>query len=102
MGDCMVTKDGEYRSTVRFIAAAWLPNLVYRACVATGIPSNTAYMRNAVCEALARDLGLDLQSLLDAQPVPRTASKQLRVSIREHQSGGVARIGPTNSVEEVR
>jgi hypothetical protein len=99
------------RAKVQFTTAAWMPYRIYRACLATGIVSNTVYCQHALCEALARDLGLDLHTMLDDLPAPRGPSGHLydpgehtmaRVSITEHRTGGVLRIGPANTVEEVR
>src|SRR4029077_12146297 len=94
------------RTKIQFTTAAWMPHLVYQACLAAGIVSNTVYVQHAVCEALARDLGLDLDALLADLPAPRGHSATLngnsrRLSIVQDQTGGVVRIGPANTVEEV-
>lgn len=100
------------RTKVQFTTSAATPHLIYKACLATGTVSNTVYIQRAVAEALARDLGLDLQELLDDLPEPRTSNKYLfnpddhkmdrYHSIAEHHDGGRFRIGPANTVEEVR
>lgn len=58
----------EHRSKIQFVTHASVPSLIFRAAQAVGLPSNTAYIQRAVCEALARDLGLDLDDLIDLQP----------------------------------
>lgn len=83
----------EERAKVQFLTAARFPSLIYRAAGQTGLPSNTAYIQRAVCEALSRDLGIPLQELLDEQPPVRTKAGQFR----DHQ-----RTGPGNTIEEVR
>lgn len=45
--------------------------MIYAAVLATGKVSNTQYIQHAVCAALARDLDLDLDSLLARLPEPR-------------------------------
>lgn len=45
--------------------------MVYRGCQASGILSTTRYCQEAICEKLAKDLGLDLQELLDDLPTSR-------------------------------
>jgi hypothetical protein len=82
----------ENRTKMQFIAPVEMPNQVYRACVATDIPSNTRYIQIAVCERLARDLGLDLDELLARLPATRDMN-----GLR-----GQRRIGSANTVEEVR
>jgi hypothetical protein len=69
-----------------------------------------------VVDALARDLNLDRQTLLGALPPPRGPANHLydpaegtmnryqkaRRPITEDNTGGVSRIGPANTIEEVR
>ena len=50
---------------------ARVPNLVYKAAKQADMASNAEYVRIAVCERLARDLGLDLDTLLAEQPPTR-------------------------------
>lgn len=83
----------EHRAKIQFLASARLPYLVYKASVATGTPSNTAYIQRALCEKLARDLDLDLAELIDEQPPSRSRAGELRT--HRHT-------GPGNTVESVR
>jgi hypothetical protein len=105
---------GEFpdRAKIQFTTSLSMPAMIYRACVATGTVSNTVYCQHAVAEALSRDLGIPLQTILDELPAPRTASNHLfdpadakmtrGRDIRNDHSGGQSRIGPGNTVEEVR
>lgn len=68
----------ENRAKIQFIAPIDMPWHIRQAAERVGICSNTVYIQHAVCEALARDLGLDLQDLLDSLPEPRTNAKSLR------------------------
>lgn len=89
-----------------------MPHDVYLACLATGIPSNTAYYQTAVCERLSVDLGIPLPELLAALPPRRGPANHLYdpdehtmdrtgIAITRHQTGGRFRIGPGNTHEEV-
>ena len=69
--------EGYDRAKMQFTTASWMPAMIYRACLATGVVSNTVYVQRAVCEALARDLGLDLHTLLSDLPTPRGPSAHL-------------------------
>lgn len=82
----------EDRSTIHFLTSAEMPSLVYEACCKLGIPSNTRYVQLAVCEALARDLGLDMAELVASLP-PTRSTRGLRAQ---------RAVGPANTVEEVR
>lgn len=97
---------GEPRSKIQFTSFARMPNLIYRACHATSTVSNTAYIQKAVCEALARDLDLPLQDLLDECPPHRGIRLYdfgtQGLPIDKLQSGGRVRIGPANTNEETR
>lgn len=62
----------EFRAVMHFMTFARMPSLVRKAAAKKGMPSNTVYVQHAVCEALARDLGLPLQELLDELPANRT------------------------------
>lgn len=86
----------EHRAKIQFVTSAAMPSLIYKAVVATDKVSNTVYIQHAVCEALARDLDLDLQMLLDALPPPRGMSAVPFGGDRR------PRPGPANTVEEVR
>ncbi len=98
------------RTKIQFTTNAAMPHQIYRACLATGIVSNTVYCQRALAEALSRDLGIPLDDLLAALPTPRGPGKHLfnpddglmRRSVIDDQSGGVVRVGPANTVEDVR
>lgn len=92
------------RAKIQFTTAAWMPSRIYQACQATGILSNTVYCQRAVCEALARDLGLDLQALLDDLPAARGPAAHLYDPADHAQArfGDRVLIGPANTIEEVR
>lgn len=88
----------EHRAKIQFVTSARMPSDIYKACLATGIRSNTAYIQRAVCEALARDLDIPLATLLAALPESRGTSDRLFDGTRR----AVPRTGPANTVEEVR
>lgn len=67
----------EFRSKIQFTAMARMPSLIYKAAVKTGAASNTHYIQTAICEALARDLDLDLDTLLAELPPRRGPSAAL-------------------------
>jgi hypothetical protein len=104
------------RTKIQFTTSVHMPYLIYRACKATGIVSNTVYCQRALCEALARDLGIPLDDLLAHLPQPRGPAAHLydpaegtmnrfgtsTRDIRDDQSGGQLFIGPANTIEEVR
>lgn len=94
------------RAKVQFTTAAWMANLVYEACKITQTVSNTVYIQHAVCEKLARDLGIPLAQLLVDLPTPRGPSAHLFDPAEATMSRGpvVSRvmIGPANTLEEVR
>lgn len=96
----------EFRAKVQFTTSAEMPMLVYDACVKTGCPSNTVYYQRATCGALARDLGLDLDTLLAALPAPRGPSAHLfdpsGVNHTMSRFWRSVTIGPANTIEEVR
>lgn len=103
----------EFRAKVSFTTSAEMPHLVYRACLATGTVSNTAYYQVAVCERLARDLDIPLDVLLARLPPRRGPAAHVfdpddhlmaryPVGVHEDQSGGTFQIGPANTREEVR
>jgi hypothetical protein len=100
-----------FRAKIQFTTSAEMPNLIYRACLATGKPSNTVYVQHAVAEALSRDLGIPLEQILDNLPPPRGPSAHVydpaegtmaRRPITEDHTGGTVRVGPANTIEEVR
>lgn len=88
----------DFRAKIQFVCSARMPSLIYKAVIATDNVSNTVYIRNAVCEALSRDLGIPLQELLDEQPEPRGRAAH---PFGEDRQPAV-RSGPANTVEEVR
>jgi len=96
----------EFRAKVQFTTSAEMPMLVYRACLETGVPSNTVYYQLATCAALARDLGVDFDDLVAALPAPRGPSGHLYdPTVPNHPLSRFWRsvaIGPANTVEEVR
>lgn len=67
----------EHRTTIKFITFAQMPSLIYRACLATGVPSNTRYVQEAICEKLARDGIEPVESLKAKLPPCRTNSALL-------------------------
>lgn len=67
----------EHRTTIKIITFAQMPSLIYRACLATGTPSNTRYIQEAICEKLARDGIEPLPSLLAKLPPCRSNSAAL-------------------------
>lgn len=101
-----------FRAKIQFTTAAWMPHRIFEACQATGVVSNTVYCQRAVCEALARDLNIPLDSLLADLPEPRGPAKALLdpaegkmnryPDVARDQSGGRAMIGPANTIEDVR
>lgn len=105
-------KYGEFRAKVQFTTAAWMPKRIYEACLRTGTVSATVYCQRAVCEALARDLGLDLDELLAGMPTPRGPSAHLfdpdegkmdrTRPITVDVSGGRRMVGPGNTIEQVK
>jgi hypothetical protein len=83
----------EHRAKIQFLASANLPSLIYKMSVARGMSSNTEYIQRAVCEALARDMGIDPEVLMLEQPPKRGRAGEFRDHLRT---------GPANTVEEVR
>jgi hypothetical protein len=67
----------EFRAKIQFVTSAETPSLVHRACELTGTPSNTVYIQRAVAEALARDLDIPLERLLERLPEPKGAAQCL-------------------------
>lgn len=85
------------RAKIQFVTFAQMPRLIYKACLATGLSSNTVYIQRAVCEALARDLGLDLDKLLADLPANRSNSRS-----PVHKLAHENIPGQGNTIEEVR
>lgn len=90
----------EHRAKIQFLTSAEMPSLIYRACLETNTPSNTAYIQRAVAEALSRDLGIPLEDILANLPENKGMARTLfgddRKPVRQ------VRIGPANTVESVR
>ena len=107
---------GEGRTKIQFVSFAAMPALIHQACLKTGVVSGTRYIQIAVCAALARDLGLTTQELTDQLPPTRGPAGHLahpddnpfaRPGNRNATGvggvgGGTWRIGPGNTIEEVR
>jgi len=102
--------DRPWRGTfINFRCGDGFPSLIYQACLNTGTLSNTAYIQDALCEALARDLGMSVEDLKAQMPPRRTRSLHLYnpdrdgyKRIGQDNSCGVARPGATNGSEEVK
>lgn len=86
----------QFRAKLQFVSFAAMPNMIYQACKATGTVSQTRYVQEAVCEKLARDLDIPVDHLYARLPAPRGPASALLVPPTGH------RIGPANTVEEVR
>lgn len=89
----------EFRTTLRCITNVEMPSMIYRACIKTGTISNTRYIQEAVCAALARDLDIPLEDLLAQLPEPRSNAKTL---FGDDRRQAPRRTGPANTVESVR
>lgn len=89
----MPFRDTEHRAKIQFQAAPETPSQIYAACQVTGHASMTRYVQYAVCAALARDLGLDYETLIAHLPPTRTDSTGMRTHRRP---------GAGNTIEEVR
>jgi hypothetical protein len=100
------------RAKIQFTTSVQMPTLIYRACLATGMVSNTVYCQRAIAEALARDLHLPLEQILADLPPPRGPANHLYNpaegtmnryrNILDDQTGGRLFIGPANTDENVR
>lgn len=88
----------EHTAKIQFLTSASMPARIYRACLKTETISNTVYIQHAVCEALSRDLGIPLDTLLAELPPPRGRNK---TRWTPDDAIGARRIGPTGSVESV-
>lgn len=94
---------------INFRCGDVFPSLIYKACLATDTLSNTAYIQDALCEALARDLNIPIEDLKAQMPPRRTRSAHLYdpdkdsyKRISSDNSCGVARPGAGNTTEEVK
>lgn len=88
----MPFRTDEHRTTIHFLTFAEMPHLVYEACVATGTPSNTRYVQEAVCAKLAAETDADYDDLVSRLPPTRN---------RTGAFNGQRAVGPANTVEEV-
>lgn len=89
----------EFRAKIQFTTSAEMPALIYKAVLASGKVSNTEYIQHAVCEALARDLDMPLQRLLDNLPPARGKAAH---PFGPNRKPAPVRIGPSGGWEEVR
>jgi hypothetical protein len=89
----------EFKAKIQFVTSARMPSLIYKACVRTGCPSNTEYIRRAVAEALARDLGVPLEEITADLPKPRTHEGLFGDNRRRLRRESV---GSAATVEQVR
>lgn len=92
----------EVTTKIQFSTSREMPNLIYRACQETGVVSNTAYCQRALAEALSRDLGIPLADILARIPVNRGPAAHLFDPMLGKQNRYPVRIGPGNTVEDVR
>lgn len=108
------------RAKIQFTTSARMPSDIYQACLLTGTISNTVYCQHALVAALSRDLRIPPATLLGALPPPRgpslhlydpdeatmsryrKATPPIGVAVTTDQTGGVLRIGPANTHEEVK
>lgn len=104
---------GEFRAKIQFTTSAEMPSLIWQACKATGFVSGTVYCQHALAHALARDLEIPVEVILENLPTPRGGASWLQdpalfpgprktASVTEDQPGGIVRIGPANTIEEVQ
>lgn len=89
----------EFTAKIQFITFARMPSLIFEACVKTGTISNTHYVQKAVCEALARDLDIPLEELLEMLPPHRGKAAALFDGNRKYVA---LRPGSANTVESVK
>lgn len=61
----------EFRAKTQFLTFAKMPGLITRAAKQRGYLSNTEYIQHVLCEALSRELGLDLAELEAQLPPPQ-------------------------------
>lgn len=87
---------------VQFATSREMPYMIYRACLATDTVSNTAYIQRAVAEALSRDLGIPVEEILQNIPPNRGPALHLFDPADQKQVRYKPRVGPGNTIEEVR
>lgn len=83
----------EFRAKIQFIAPANFPVLINRAAKETRVPSQTRYIQLALCEKLARDLGLDEGDLIQSLPPTRSSAALLFGGDRRAIRNDAPRIG---------
>lgn len=66
----MPYKLGTTDTQVQIQCSKNLPVMVYRARQVSGHASNASYIREAIIQAIARDLGVSAEELLAEQPKP--------------------------------
>lgn len=66
------------RAKVAFVTSARMPSLIYKAAAATGKASNTVYIQHALAQAIARDLGIDVEEILNELPSPKAQAAVLQ------------------------
>lgn len=98
----MVRYVGDGRGKIQFGTSAEMPHMIYLACLKTGIVSNTAYCQQALAEALARDLDVPIEDILENIPPNRGPSQHLYNPADGSMVRPVRMIGPANTIEEVR
>lgn len=76
---------GEGRTKIQFVTASSMPSRIFQAATATGVPSNTRYIQEAVCEKLARDTDTPLDILLSELPPPKGPAAFLHDGTRHSQ-----------------
>lgn len=91
----------DFRAKIQFVTSAAMPHMIYRACKATNTVSATVYCQRAIAEALARDLNMDVQVILDGLPTPRGPSGHLFDPDNHGMARYPVRIGPGNTVEDI-
>ena len=88
----------EFRAKIQFVTSSEMPSLIYKACLKTGAPSNTAYLQMAVAEALSRDLDIPLEQITSRLPPHRGRATVLFGGDRRP----APRREPSNTVESVK
>jgi len=70
------------RVRMQFVTSAEMPYLIYSARLATGYDSATKYIQHRLCEAIADDLGLDLDTLVSRLPPGRAHDQSRPIPLR--------------------
>ena len=87
---------------IQFATSLEMPSLIYRACLATDTVSNTAYIQRALAQALARDLGMDVERIMENIPPNRGPALHLFNPADGKQVRPRRMVGPGNTIEDVR